>query len=584
MSMEKQKSLLESHTLRGSEDSPGAALLTFINKLKQKDNPFLPEHVSKLDRQEEFPSKAIDLLNEFGLNRYYIPAKYGGMWTNCVDIIQLWRVVARLDLTAAVAHGKTFLGSICVWLEDDFKKSQNLAKKVSDGISVAWGLTERHHGSDLLSGELVAKQSGDGWYLSGEKWLINNATRSKVICILARLENRAGARGFSCFLVDKQLLPPHAYSHLPKELTHGIRGADISGIKFEKAYLPEDALVGRGGQGVELVLTSLQITRTLCVGLSLGAAEQALYLAVNFAKGHRLYNRFLIDLPLARRSIGESAAKLIVAEVVSLVCGRHIHSLPEEMSVVSAICKSTVPAIVEEIISQTGELLGARALLTKQYADGMFQKIERDHRIVPIFDGSTVVNQSSLISQFPLLVKAYNKGACETTGILKSTSLFSPVEALDLPKLALLSPNGCSMVQSLPSLTSRIKQSCEKNILSENILTLSEKLLKLTELLIKQMASCPSMARGSSESAYALARRYGLCFSGTACLQAWLNSSDNPHAKSSKLWEGGLWLEASLKYIVDCLDPGTEDLKIYDQVTEEVILGGRIDSFSLLDM
>src|SRR5690606_29254778 len=106
--------------------------------------------------------------------------------------------------------------------------------------------------------------------IDGEKWLINNATRGDLVCVLARTGAVGEARGHSLFLVDKHVLPPGSYRCLPKVRTHGVRGADISGIAFTGAEVPADAMVGEPGTGLEVLLKALQITRTLCGGMSLG--------------------------------------------------------------------------------------------------------------------------------------------------------------------------------------------------------------------------------------------------------------------------------------------------------------------------
>ncbi len=91
-------------------------------------------------------------------------------------------------------------------------------------------------------GGVRAAHRPTGYRVSGEKWLINNATRADLVCLLARTDPAGGPRGFSLLLVDKRRLAPDRYRCLPKVHTHGIRGADISGISFSDAPVPATAL------------------------------------------------------------------------------------------------------------------------------------------------------------------------------------------------------------------------------------------------------------------------------------------------------------------------------------------------------
>ena len=345
----------------------------------------------ELDQHEEFPRDICALLDSLGLARYYVPAPHGGDLVDYTDLMMLGRMLSRRDFTVALAHAKTYLGAACAWTGSRREQAERLAAKVLDGQVVCLALTEEAHGADLLKGEVSAQPRGRGFRLNGEKWLINNATRGQVVCLLARTDPAGGPRGFSLLLIDKRELATESWRPLPPVRTHGVRGADISGIRFADAEVARDALVGEAGTGLETVLKSMQLTRTLCAGLSLGMADHALRVTMDFATQHRLYNRVLTDLPLAARTLATAYADLLLCEAVTLVAMRSVHCLTAEMSVVSAIVKYLVPTIIDGTITNLSGVLGARALLTQHFADGRFQKVQRDHQIVGIFDGSTHV-------------------------------------------------------------------------------------------------------------------------------------------------------------------------------------------------
>lgn len=321
-----------------------------------------------------------------------------------------------------------------------------VGSRIRAGGVVAWGLTEPGHGSDLLAGELTATRTGDTWRLTGTKWTINNATRSDVICVLARTAPEGGNRGFGLFLVDKQALPADAYTYVPKLHTHGIRGADISGIVLHDAPVPADALVGRADQGLEITLRALQLTRILTASLWFGAATHGLRIAADFAASRQVGERRLAELPHARRVLGRAAATLWLVEAVTTVAGRQVNVAPVELSVVSPMVKALVPTLVDGMLAELGELLGVRGFL----AAGEFQKVERDHRLVAILDGSTDVNRQALIAQFALLARHYAQGT-RNPDVAAAVDLSRPIAPLRFRELGLLSATGCDLVQSVPA-------------------------------------------------------------------------------------------------------------------------------------
>ncbi|AVV40046.1 acyl-CoA dehydrogenase family protein [Streptomyces sp. ID05-04B] len=525
-----------------------AALAEAMDTAAAAGGPFSGRRTAELDAAEAFPDHECALLDAAGFPRAYVPAPLGGACGGLPELVDALRVVAARDLTVAVAHGKTFLGSVSTWVAGTEEQQRALAALVLDEHAVvAWGLTEPGIGSDLLAGNLAAVPAPDGgWRLTGEKWPINNATRGRLVCVLARTGPDGGPRGFSLFLVDKSTLPDGAWQPLPKEPTHGIRGADISGIRLNGAPVPADALIGRIGDGLGIVLNALQLTRTMCVALSLGVGEHALRLAAEFAAERALYGTRLLLLPLARRTLGRAAASLALADAATLLAARCAHGLTGEMSTVSAAVKAGVPWLVQQAIDDLAEVMGVRGFLTGHHADGAFQKMERDHRIVAVFDGSTAVNRSLLISQFPLLARLIRTGAHDAAGLAAVTGE-TPLPDLDFRALRLVSRTGCSIVQSVPDAAGRVAALAAAGSLPERVAELAAQLSAQTRALADAMAELPPSAGSAPAAAFAVARRFELCFAGGAVLHLLAASGGQ---------ERTVTLTAALERCLELLVPG----------------------------
>ncbi|GAA2347970.1 acyl-CoA dehydrogenase family protein [Streptomyces kunmingensis] len=527
----------------------------------RRDLPFFAARLRELDAAEAFPTDAVARLDELGLPAYYVPARHGGALDSYEDLLQLVRVVARRDLTVAIAHTKTYLGAVSTWVGGTAEQGGELGARVASGAVVSWGLTERAHGSDLLSGELTATPvEGGGYRLDGEKWLINNATRSDLVCVLARTSPAGGTRGYSLLLADKSCIGQGSYTCLPAARTHGIRGADISGIAFDGAVVPASALIGEEGEGIETVLRSLQITRTICAALSLGAGDRALRIATGFGLEHRLYGKRLIDLPQAHRALTEAYADLLAMEAVTLVASRGVHTLTEEMSVSSAAVKYLVPTTADELISAMGQFLGARSFLSEEFAHGTFAKLERDHRIVGIFDGNTLVNLNALINQFAALARGYRAGRTDAEGLAAAATLDVRTPAFDPARLLLTSRTGNSVAASLPQSLVELRELAGEGEASESLLTVAEQLLRISDTTHEEMAAHRPSPRDVPAAAFDLAHRYTLCSAAAACLQVWLRNRTTVAADTTAtaaLWRDGLWVEAALTRLAERLTPGT---------------------------
>ncbi|WP_367045439.1 acyl-CoA dehydrogenase family protein [Streptomyces sp. Je 1-332] len=560
----------------------------FLGDPNDPQETFSYARCAELDEKEEFPADICRRLQEWGLSGYYVPVQHGGQLRDYEQLLQLTRVVARRDLTAAIGHGKTYLGGVCVWIAGSAEQGERLGADIKAGVPVSLGLTERAHGSDLLAGEVRVEETAaepGGWLVSGEKWLINNATRGSVLSLLTRTDPAGGPRGFSVLLVDKRELDEGSYRHLPKVHTHGIRGADISGITFDGARVPRQCLVGAEGGGAEIVIKALQLTRTMCASLSLGAGDHGLRIALDFAEERELYGRRMVDLPKARGTLATAAADLLLNEALALVASRAVHTQTAEMSLTAAVSKYLLPSGTEAVLGELRGLLGARAFLRDVYADGRFQKVERDHRIVGLFDGNTLVNLNSLVNQFRSLVRGYRRGTGDSEGAATAYDLGAPLPPLDPSKLSLVARRGSGVIAGLEASVDDIARRAAGEPALGPAAAAARRLLAVTAEVHTEMETHQGVLTDVPPAAFETARRYTLCYAGAACVGLWAHSAERAaQGATGPLWCDGLWLRAALdRVLVRLGEPGDGEPRMYEELLAHLRLArtdGRL--FSLL--
>ncbi|MBB1242653.1 acyl-CoA dehydrogenase family protein [Streptomyces durbertensis] len=536
-------------------------------------------HVRDLaDEREEFPQADVDALDGIGLARHYVPVEHGGLLRDYPSTAAMIRAVAGRDLTMAIAHGKTFLGAVSVWVAGSGEQAARVAGLVSAGVPVSWGLTERGHGSDLVAGEVTAYPDGDRVRLDGEKWLINNATRGGLVTVLARSDPAGGPRGFDLYLVDRRTAGD-SYRPLPKVRTLGIRGADISGFTLDGVLLDPDAdRVGAPGSGLETVMRSLQLTRTLCATLSLGAADHGLAEAAHFAADRRLYGRPLLDLPAAGRTLAECYADHLLHEAFATLATRAIHTLPGELGILAPAVKYLVPVGTEQLLARLRRLLGARAWLRDVRGTevspgvGVFQKIERDHRIVSLFDGNTVVNLNSLVSQFPLLGRAHRRPRPAEAGLYRAADLGAPLPPADPSRLRLMPTRGAGLLHDLPAAAAQLAELAAENGRLTPIAESARSLAERTGELLEDVAEQPIVPPDVPAHAFDLARRLTWALAGAAAVRLWLDSHSHVSRTAlgpESLWTDGRWLHAALDRVHTRLVAGHRPTADEERALEE---------------
>lgn len=392
---------------------PKADLTELARRLEQHlGDPHAPDsrmpfaRVLELDEREEYPYPYVNLLLRWGALDHSLPREQGGKAGDVEIGFNLMRLIARRDPTTATAFIITALSFMPAWIAGTDEQKRELVGRIRHGARYCWGLSERLHGSDLTANELTAERTEGGWLLSGEKWLIGNGRVSDGISLHARTDPRGGPGGYSIFVVDKRTAPAGAVEELPRERMHGLRGLDMSGFRLHRVFVPEKALLGREGQGLEIALKASQTARSLISGIALSAVDTALRVTLDFAERRRVFGTTVSEIPYSRRQLAEVFADLMVADAVSLGAVRALQVVPEQTSVWSSVVKYFVPTLLERTVSQLNVVLGARFYLRGHPHYSIHQKMLRDLLVANFADGNTVVNLKNIALQLDGLLAA----------------------------------------------------------------------------------------------------------------------------------------------------------------------------------
>ncbi|MFE1441940.1 acyl-CoA dehydrogenase family protein [Streptomyces sp. NPDC058739] len=495
--------------------------------------------VLESDEREEYPNSFVNQLRRFGVHVYSLPAEQGGKAGNVETGFNLMRMVARRDPTTATAMVITNLSFMPVWTAGTDEQKRLLIEDFKHGGGLSWGLSERDHGSDLLANETTAEKVDGGYLLTGEKWLIGNATVAGKMAVFARTGKRPGPAAYSIFILDKHTAAPETIEELPVETLHGLRALDLSGIRLKGAFVPDEWRIGREGEGLEIALKSSQAMRAVISSLALGAVDTTLRVNLDFTENRVLFGDPVSDVPYTRRQLTEAFADLMVADAVSLGASRGLQAAPEQVSVVSSVAKYLLPTMLEKSMSELNTVLGARMFLRGQGHYSMHQKMLRDLLVTNFADGNTVVNLRNLGQQLDgLLAKAATAdaglrgAAAERVAVLFGMDAELPVYqpwkqelfSRGLDDAVLAAPDGLERLRSLAedakdAERDRLRRAAAvAEVLLERIAPLAERATRLKADLGRGYSQSPEL--------FALAKEYCLVHAAAACVHTYVHSHD----------------------------------------------------------
>ena len=85
------------------------------------------------------------------------------------------------------------LGLGPVWMSANEGLKNKAAKLLDEGNIFAFGLSEKEHGADIYSSDMVVTKTGEGTYkVSGRKYYIGNGNKAAIVSVFGKMADGSG--------------------------------------------------------------------------------------------------------------------------------------------------------------------------------------------------------------------------------------------------------------------------------------------------------------------------------------------------------------------------------------------------------
>jgi len=276
-------------------------------------------NVMKWDECGEFPTEVIKELGKMGVLGIIFPSEYGGAGLGYVEYVIAVEELSRVDGSVGIivaAHNS--LCSNHIFLAGNEEQRRKYMPKLASGEFLgAWGLTEPGSGSDAGGARMTAVRKGKngGWVLNGTKTFITNGGHADVAVVIAVTDRAAHTHGLSAFVVEKGT---KGFRPGKKENKLGLRASDTSELIFEDCWVPEEALLGKEGDGFIDAMRILDGGRISIAALGLGMAQGAYEAALKYSKQREQFGKAISEFQAIQWKLADMATEIDAARLLTM--------------------------------------------------------------------------------------------------------------------------------------------------------------------------------------------------------------------------------------------------------------------------
>jgi alkylation response protein AidB-like acyl-CoA dehydrogenase len=223
----------------------------------------------RIDREDVYPVDAIRALARAGYSTVFMPAEFGGGGRGYRHALAVFEEVSYASAAVGISLITILQAQTILRFFGSPALQQRYLPAFAQGLISSYALTEANHGSDIRQLDTKARRTADGWILEGEKSFITSGSAAEFFIILAQTDV-----GVSAFAVPADARGVSTYLG-PNSATFGLRNGPHVNLVLDNVRLPLDHLIGEEGKGVRQAVTTLDYSRTVAAGISVGIARAA---------------------------------------------------------------------------------------------------------------------------------------------------------------------------------------------------------------------------------------------------------------------------------------------------------------------
>nr|WP_218026827.1 acyl-CoA dehydrogenase family protein [Nocardia inohanensis] len=289
----------------------------------------------------------------------------------------------------------TILGLGPIWQSANAQAKQRAARLLDAGEVFAFGLSERTHGADIYSTDMVLTPVSDGGFTAtGSKYYIGNGNVAGMVSVFGRRADVDGPDGYLFFAVDSR----HPAYTVVKNTVHA--QMYVSEFRLDEYPVTAEDILHTGQAAFEAALNTVNVGKFNIGFASIGMCEHSFYEAVTHAHNRVLYGNRVTEFPHVRRAFVDAYARLRAMKLFStraIDYFRSAHAQDRRYLLFNPVTKMKVTTEAERVVAELWDVIAAKGFEKDTY----FNQVAKDISAPAKLEGTVHVNLALILKFLP---------------------------------------------------------------------------------------------------------------------------------------------------------------------------------------
>ena len=372
--------------------SPEEAML--LDSVRQLARERIAPRAAELDRSGAFPHDNVADINALGLNAMFIPEAYGGSPLSYSCYLACVREISAACASTGIVWATNFHAIKPLIEFGNEEQKQRLLPRIAEGGLASLVITEPSAGSDATGMRTRFEAQGDEIVINGQKTFITNGDVADVYLLFGKWAGIDDAKqAISAVIVEKGA---PGLTVVGTEDKMGTRASSTATLSFENCRIPRANLLCEPGDGLRILLTSLNRSRPSVAAHALGIARAAFEDAIAYINERRQFKRRVLEFQGIQFLVADLAAELATCEAWLWRVAGMVDNRADDIGMEASILKLKATDLAMRMSTEAVQLLGGYGYCK----DYRVERLMRDAKITQIWEGTNQIHRQLIGRSF----------------------------------------------------------------------------------------------------------------------------------------------------------------------------------------
>ncbi len=282
----------------------------------------------------------------------------------------------------------SMLGLGPIWMGSNEEVKHKTAKLLQEGSVFAFGLSEKEHGADIYSTDMMLYPQEDGTCrANGDKYYIGNGNEAALVSTFAKM---ADTGEYVFFVVDSKHEKYECIRNVVNEQNY------VAEYALHDYPITEADITEKGQKAWDDMLNTINVCKFNLGWGAIGLCTHALYESIDHAANRNVYGRFVTDFPHVQRLLTDSYCKLVAMKLFSERAIDYMRSASEDdrrYLLYNPMVKMKVTREGEEITNLLHDVIAAKGFENEPF----FEIAKHELPMLPKLEGTVHVNMALIV-------------------------------------------------------------------------------------------------------------------------------------------------------------------------------------------